>query len=113
MKFNLKTPGREDDEVDPKLYTKKDFNKARENTISEIILAGLGGVENIEQLDCCVTRLRVKLHDITKVDENMLKESGCAGIIKKGDSIQVIYGPRVAVIKADLEEYIAALKGSE
>ncbi len=113
VKFNLKTPGREDDEVDSKLYTKKDFNKARENTISEIILAGLGGVENIEQLDCCVTRLRVKLHDITKVDENMLKESGCAGIIKKGDSIQVIYGPRVAVIKADLEEYIAALKGSE
>ncbi|MBR0423782.1 MAG: PTS transporter subunit EIIC [Clostridia bacterium] len=109
VKFNLQTPGREEDELDPKLYTKKDFNKCKDTT-PEMILAGLGGVENIEHLDCCATRLRVKLVDIEKIDENMLKQSGCAGIIKKSDSIQVIYGPRVTVIKAELEEYIAALK---
>ena len=113
VKFNLKTPGREEDEVDPKLYTKKDFNGAKENAVSEMILAGLGGVENIEHLDCCATRLRVKLHDIEKIDENLLKESGCAGVIKKSDSVQVIYGPGVTVIKAELEEYIAALEKSK
>ncbi|MBQ6143942.1 MAG: PTS transporter subunit EIIC [Clostridia bacterium] len=113
VKFNLKTPGREEDEVDPKLYTKKDFNGAKENSTSEMILAGLGGVENIEHLDCCATRLRVKLHDISKIDENLLKESGCAGVIKKSGSVQVIYGPRVTVIKAELEEYIAALEKSK
>lgn len=108
-KFNLMTPGREEDEVETKLYTKKDF-KASESATSEAIVAGLGGLENIEELDCCATRLRVTVKDIEKVNENTLKQSGCAGVIKKGYSVQVIYGPRVTVIKSELDDYINGLK---
>ena len=73
------------------------------------ILEGLGGVSNIQNLDCCATRLRVKVHNSNEVNDTLLKETGAAGVIKKDDGIQVIYGPRVSVIKSDLEEYIESL----
>ncbi|BED91954.1 MAG: PTS transporter subunit IIABC [Candidatus Improbicoccus pseudotrichonymphae] len=109
-KFNLMTPGREEDELDPKLFTKKDFNSSRQNGISELIIKGLGDIENIVNLDCCATRLRVIVSDVTKIDDNILKQSGSVGIIKKGDAVQIIYGTRVTIIKSELEDYISDIK---
>ena len=115
-KFNLKTPGREDDDEETKLYTKADVNARKEaekgavsaqsNALSAMITKGLGGAANISDVDCCATRLRVTVKDSAQVDEAVLKQSGAAGVIKKGKGVQVIYGPRVSVIKADLEEYL-------
>ena len=114
-KFNFKTPGREDDDVEVKLYTRADVNaKKQENTgneddqVSAIILQGLGGKANLSDLDCCATRLRVTVKDSTKVNEALLKSSGAAGVIIKGNGVQVIYGPRVTVIKSNLEDFIAS-----
>lgn len=108
-KFNFKTPGREADNEETKLYTRNDVN-ARKNsdTVSATILTGLGGKDNISDVDCCATRLRITVNDSTKVDENTLKESGAAGVIKKGKGVQVIYGPRVTVIKSNLEDFMAS-----
>ena len=119
-KFNLKTPGREDDGEETKLFTRKDVDarKNQEKNVdskqatssgsetSALILEGLGGMENIKNLDCCATRLRVTVNDSGKVQDSLLKQSGAAGIIHKGDGVQVIYGPRVTVIKSELEDYI-------
>ena len=71
-----------------------------------MITRGLGGAANISDVDCCATRLRVTVNDADKVDETLLKQSGAAGVIRKGKGVQVIYGPRVSVIKSDLEEYL-------
>lgn len=109
-KFNYMTPGREEGEA--KLYTRADLNekKASKNSgtdsLSEQITDGLGGKENISDVDCCATRLRITVFDAKKVQENMLKETGASGVIKKGNGIQVIYGPRVTVIKSNLEDYL-------
>ncbi|MCI6676240.1 MAG: glucose PTS transporter subunit IIA [Clostridiales bacterium] len=119
-KLNLKTPGREDDTEETKLYTRADVNakKAGEGTAaaqaagsdptSALILQGLGGKDNLSDVDCCATRLRVTVHDPSKVDKGMLTQSGAAGVIFKGNGVQVIYGPRVTVIKSKLEDYIAS-----
>jgi glucose-like phosphotransferase system IIB component len=77
--------------------------------MSELILEGLGGKDNIVSLDNCATRLRVSVKDEGKVSEAILKESGAAGVIKKGTGVQVIYGPQVSVIKSELEDYINSL----
>ena len=113
-KFDLKTPGCEDDDEETKLYTKADVNARKEagnaaaapNALSAMITKGLGGANNISDVDCCATRLRVTVNDADKVDEGILKQSGAAGVIRKGKGVQVIYGPRVSVIKSDLEEYL-------
>lgn len=105
-KFNYVTPGREDDEAETKLYTRKDVNAAKENK-SEKILAALGGKTNLKSLDCCATRLRVSVKDSSLVSEPALKATGAAGVIIKGEGVQVIYGPRVTVIKSELEDYLA------
>ena len=63
-------------------------------------------MENIKNLDRCATRLRVTVNDSGKVQDSLLKQSGAAGVIHKGDGVQVIYGPRVTVIKSELEDYI-------
>lgn len=112
-KFNLKTPGREDDNEETKLYTRKDYNEknaAKASDTPALIVEGLGGVDNIQNLDCCATRLRVTVKDGEKVSDSLLKQSGASGVIKKGSGIQVIYGPRVTVIKSEVEEYIASIK---
>ena len=113
-KFDFKTPGR-DDEEEVKLYTRADLNAKKEgqaesqdNQVSAMILKGLGGEENLSDLDCCATRLRVTVKDASKVNESLLKSSGAAGVIIKGNGIQVIYGPRVTVIKSNLEDFIAS-----
>ena len=113
-KFNYKTPGREDI-GETKLYTRADVNARKENKAqqggmlderSSLIVAGLGGKNNIRDLDCCATRLRVTVHDGDRIDETALKESGAVGVIHKGNGIQVIYGPIVTVVKSDLEAYL-------
>ncbi|BED92517.1 MAG: PTS transporter subunit EIIC [Candidatus Paraimprobicoccus trichonymphae] len=109
-KFNFITPGREEDTVKTKLYTKKDIvNLKNKNNMSEIIVLGLGGVENILDLDCCATRLRIAVADELKVNDEILKQTNYSGILKNGKSIQIIYGPKVSVIKTEVDEYISEL----
>lgn len=118
--FNYATPGREL-EGETKLYTRADYNEKKkgektsaagniEKTLSERILIALGGKDNIKNLDACATRLRVTVEDSDLVDEGLLKETGAAGVIKKGGGVQVIYGPVVTTIKSELEEYINSLE---
>lgn len=85
--------------------TARTFGDAME--VSALITEGLGGRDNISDVDCCATRLRVTVHDEAKVDELLLKESGAAGVIRRGKGIQVVYGLRVTVIKSDLEDYLS------
>jgi len=111
LKFDLKTPGREDEDTETKLYTKADYNAAKESgvkgaEVSALITAGLGGKANIEDVDCCATRLRCTIKDPAKVQEALLKQSGSRGVILKGKGIQVIYGPQVAVLKTNLEAFL-------
>lgn len=112
-KFNLATPGREEGNQQIKLYTKEDYNKKKsaksEDAISEIILQGLGGLDNIVDIDCCATRLRLTVNDAAQIDEAILKTTGSKGVIKKGNGIQVIYGPHVTIIKSDFEEYVKSI----
>ncbi len=110
-KFNFKTPGREDDDEETRLYTRADMNERKKNdsdadVTSALIINGLGGKKNISDIDCCATRLRVTVKKADKVSENLLKQSGASGVIKKGNGVQVIYGPKVSVIKSNLEDYI-------
>ncbi len=118
-KFDLPTPGREDDAEGIKLYTKADYQnkkgKGKEDFVSPMILRGLGGVSNITDIDCCATRLRVTVVDETKVEDEFLNRSGSKGIIRKGNGIQIIYGPQVSIIKSNFEEYVqdCAQKGIE
>lgn len=108
-KFNFKTPGRESDAEETKLFTRKDMENRKNNkedNTSALILDGLGGKGNISDLDCCATRLRVTVKDESLVKEELLKKSGASGVIKKGNGVQVVYGPRVSVVKSKLEDYI-------
>lgn len=112
-KFNLKTPGREDDDEETKLYTKADVNARRsgaagqtDGSINELIEKGLGGKKNITDVDCCATRLRCSVKKPELVNEKLLKRSGASGVIKKGQGVQIIYGPSVTVIKSNFEEYL-------
>lgn len=112
-KFNYKTPGREADDEETKLFTRKDLNErnARRkqgegDQTSALILTGLGGKENISDIDCCATRLRVTVRDPQKIDKAMLSQSGASGVIAKGKGIQIIYGPHVSVIKSNFENYL-------
>ncbi|MDD6484138.1 MAG: glucose PTS transporter subunit IIA [Clostridiales bacterium] len=106
-KFNYKTPGREAEGEETKLYTRADVNaKKSADTASEYIVNGLGGRENISDLDCCATRLRVTVSDPAAVDDDLLKKSGASGVVRKGNGIQIIYGPQVSVVKSRLEDYL-------
>lgn len=113
-KLDLKTPGREPDSEEPKLYKRADVEAAKSSKSenkdkygeSDLIVAGLGGKKNISDVDACITRLRITVFDANKVVDSTLKASGASGIIKKGNGIQVVYGPKVAVIKSKLEEYL-------
>lgn len=112
-KFNFRTPGREADGVETKLYTRKDMNARKEanakggaDTVSAMILKGLGGKANLSDVDCCATRLRVTVNDPSLVRDSLLKESGASGVIHKGNGVQVIYGPQVSVVKSNLEDFL-------
>jgi len=108
-KMDLATPGRESDDQEPKLYTRSDYNEknaASGDDVSALILLALGGKGNISDVDCCATRLRVTVVDEKKVDDKKLKSSGASGVVHKGNGIQVIYGPQVAVIKSNLVDFM-------
>lgn len=113
-KFNYKTPGRDDAE-EVKLYTRADVNArnaasgsvpAGNDPVSALIVEGLGGTANLSDVDCCATRLRCTVKDAALVKQDVLKASGASGVICKGNGVQVVYGPKVAVIKAKLEDYL-------
>ena len=117
-KLNLKTPGREADDEETKLYTRQDVNARKESEhnnnpasdgidmVSALILKGLGGKKNISDIDCCATRLRITVVDSGKVTDSLLKQSGASGVIRKGNGIQVIYGPQVSVVKSKFEDFL-------
>ena len=114
-KFDYKTPGRDDAE-EVKLYTRADVNArsaasgstapAGDDPVSALIVEGLGGATNLSDVDCCATRLRCTVKDAALVRQDVLKASGASGVICKGNGVQVVYGPKVAVIKAKLEDYL-------
>lgn len=135
-KFNFATPGRETDGSEVKLYSRADYDdrKKRRRTSDEtvppsepalsdadvglestssLILRGLGGRENIENIDACATRLRVTVKNPGLVTDALLKKSGAAGVIRRGDGIQVVYGPQVSVIKSELEGHIDRLEAQD
>ncbi|MBS4456550.1 PTS transporter subunit EIIC [Tuanshanicoccus lijuaniae] len=126
IKFDLKTPGREDDEEEVKLHTKDEYRESigmekvslasedntatsKEDQLSAQILAGLGGKENIVDLTNCATRLRVTVKEGAKVNQAALRKTGAAGVVVSGGSVQVIYGTKVGGIRTDLEDYMSRL----
>ncbi len=120
LKFDLKTPGREDDDTETKLYTKADVKERKKDQksgesndsdcLSEAITRGLGGKKNISDVDCCATRLRCTVRDASFVNDAVLKATGASGVVHKGNGVQIIYGPRVTVIKSNLDDYLATVK---
>ena len=100
LKFNYQTPGHEKDNAAP-------VNNA--DNKSQQILDGLGGLENISDLSCCATRLRVTLHRPSKLNKEKLLSTGAAAVVANGDGVQVVYGPEVTVIHARLQDYIAQI----
>ncbi|SHJ45309.1 PTS system N-acetylglucosamine-specific IIB component, Glc family /PTS system N-acetylglucosamine-specific IIC component, Glc family [Clostridium cavendishii DSM 21758] len=103
-KFNLKTPGREDDDdQDEEMHIdlkNNDFTK-----IAQIILEGVGGKENVTSIDNCVTRLRLEIKDQAKVNEKKIKSAGVAGVIRPGKtSLQVVVGPQVQFVADEFKK---------
>ena len=123
-KLDLKTPGRDDSE-EVKLYRRSDVEARKnggagagaqastEDALSEAICNGLGGKKNISDVDCCATRLRCTVYKAELVNDAMLKATGASGIVHKGNGVQIIYGPRVTVIKSNLEDYLETTPNEE
>lgn len=111
-KLKLKTPGREADNEEAKLYTRQDMKHTGRGSgpvsqgVSALIVKGLGGKSNLSDIDCCATRLRVTVLKPELVRDELLKESGASGVIHKGNGVQVIYGPQVSVVKSNLEDFL-------
>lgn len=115
-KLNLKTPGREDKKEDVQLYTKKDYkakvegealSKDNEEDMAAIIVDALGGKDNIKKVDNCYTRLRLIIGDVSKVDQQVLKEqTGANGVIVKGENVQVVYGLQVTRVRKMVDKYL-------
>lgn len=112
-KLNLRTPGRfDEDEI--KLYGRSDVEAKKQgdenvpvvDELSAGICEGLGGKENISDVDCCATRLRITVHDATLVNDSRLRLTGASGVVHKGNGVQIIYGPKVTVIKSNFEDYL-------
>lgn len=117
-KMNLKTPGRGETE-DIKLYTRADMNNKNQSgeggqtedmgmtdVISINLCNGLGGKKNISDVDCCATRLRCSVHNPERINDALLKSTGASGVIHKGNGVQIIFGPKVTVIKSNLDDYL-------
>ncbi len=121
-KLDLKTPGRDDAE-EVKLYTRADVNaknaeageasSSPEDAVSDGILRGLGGKQNISDVDCCATRLRCTVYKPELVNDSLLKATGARGVLHKGNGVQIIYGPKVTVIKSNFEAYLEGMSDSE
>ena len=121
-KFNLKTPGRDENEGETKLYTKADFQNSKggateaaapktsgKDEIAEkapLVLAALGGEENIVSVDACITRLRVEVKDKANVNKDELKNLGAAGVVEVGNGIQAIFGAKADGYKNAINEIL-------
>ncbi len=111
IKLNLKTPGREGDNEEAKLYSKADFNEKKSgNAKDEIVenapyvLDALGGNENIVSVDACITRLRVEVKDKSKVDKDRLKSLGAVGVMEVGNGVQAIFGAKADSYKNEINK---------
>ena len=123
-KLDLKTPGRDDSE-EVKLYRRSDVDAKKrgeaeagaavseDDALSAAIVRGLGGKKNISDVDCCATRLRITVFKADLVDDAGLKATGASGVVHKGNGVQIIYGPRVTVIKSNLEDYLETAPDEE
>ena len=125
-KFNLKTPGRDENEEEVKLYSKADYqekagipqadinesSKGAKGTKNEIqekapaVLAALGGEENIVSVDACITRLRVEVKDKSKVDKDKLKALGAVGVVEVGNGIQAIFGAKADAYRHEINRIL-------
>lgn len=105
-KFNFATPGRNGNYIDDE-NEEKVVKSDKQNSQAERIIGFLGGKENILEVDACMTRLRVTVKDVEKVsDAEKWKENGALGLIKKGNGIQAIYGPKADVLKSDINDIL-------
>jgi len=100
-KFNLKTPGREDETQEEETVGSSTSDLPYE------VLEAMGGQENIAHLDACITRLRVSVNDIKDVDKDRLKKLGAAGVLEVGNNIQAIFGPRSETIKGQMRDIMS------
>ena len=104
VKFDLKTPGREDDD-DTDAEMKAVLANDNFTDVARIILEGVGGKENVTSIDNCITRLRLEIKDYTKVDEKKIKSAGVAGVIRPGkNSVQVIVGTKVQFVADEFKK---------
>ncbi|MBR8819331.1 PTS system maltose-specific EIICB component [Fusobacterium sp. DD2] len=110
-KFNVKTPGREDETEETKLYTKADWKAKKGNGYegkAGAFLEALGGAENIEQVNNCATRLRVSVKDETKVaPDAAFKAAGAHGVVRNGKAFQIIVGLSVPQVRESFETLMA------
>ncbi len=105
VKFNLKTPGREDDDVEAE--KKAVLSNSDYADVARIVLEGLGGKENVTSLDNCITRLRMEIKDYTKVDEKKIKSAGVAGVMRPcKNSVQVIVGTKVQFVADEMKKML-------
>lgn len=100
-KFNLKTPGREDDAA-----TKLGGEDENQESLPAQVVAALGGAANIKTLDACITRLRVNLFNVGAANQAKLKELGASGVMQVGDGLQAIFGTKSENLKSSIEEYL-------
>ena len=121
-KMNLKTPGRDENEGETKLYTKADYQNAKggateaaapkastKGEIAEkapLVLAALGGEANIVSVDACITRLRVEVKDKANVNKEELKNLGAAGVVEVGNGVQAIFGAKADAYKNAINEIL-------
>lgn len=102
LKFDLKTPGREDDDADETTVKLANDNFTE---VAKIILEGIGGKENVASIDNCITRLRLEIKDYTAVDEKKIKSAGVAGVIRPGkNSVQVVIGTKVQFVADEFKK---------
>ncbi|ALE23140.1 TPA: PTS glucose transporter subunit IIBC [Proteus mirabilis] len=101
VKLNLKTPGREVED--------KNAKQADKSAMGQSLVAAFGGKDNISSLDACITRLRIGVKEIDKVDRDELKRLGAAGVVVVGSGIQAIFGPKSDNLKTEMDEYIRSL----
>ena len=104
IKWNLKTPGREDTAI-----VDEDGSVVSTGSMAGDLVAAFGGVANIKDLDACITRLRVAVKDVSQVDQAKLKALGAAGIVKVGQNMQAIFGTQSGNLKTDMEAYIRSI----
>lgn len=105
VKFDLKTPGREDDDVEAE--KKAVLSNDNFSQVAAVILEGLGGKENVASLDNCITRLRLEIKDYTKVDEKKIKSAGVAGVMRPSkNAVQVIVGTKVQFVADEMKKML-------